>query len=119
MHYTQEVRAYSARERSRSHMACMTRCYPYDNIIVLGEHLGGSCTREFCDQLDTVSAENDVTVDGSLVVDIDISALQLLAALAIQLRNNGRRLCWISPSDSLISTANLSGLAAQLGLESP
>ena len=98
-------------------MACTTRCYPYDNTIVLGEYLGVSDTREFCDQLDTVNAENDVTVDGSRVIEIDTSALQLLVALAIQLRNNGRRLCWISPSSSLLTVAHLSGLAGQLGLE--
>ena len=100
-------------------MACTTRCYPYYNTIVLGEYLGVSDTRDFCEQLDAVNAENDVTVDGSNVLDIDTSALQLLAALAIQLRNNGRRLCWISPSDHLVSTAHLSGLTTQLGLETP
>jgi anti-anti-sigma regulatory factor len=104
---------------AESYMACTTRSYPCDNIIVLGGHLGISDSHEFCDQLNTVSADNDVSVDGSRVVDIDSSALHLLAALAIQLRNNGRRLCWISPSDSLISAATLCGLATQLGLETP
>jgi len=47
--------------------------------------------REFFIQLDTVSAESEVTVDGSNVIDIDTSALQLIVALAIQLRNNGHR----------------------------
>lgn len=98
-------------------MACTTRCYPYDNTIVLGEYLGVADTRAFSVQLDAVNADNDVTVDASKVIDIDTSALQLLAALAVQLRNNGRRLCWISPSDSLMTTAHLSGLTAQLGLE--
>lgn len=98
-------------------MGCTTQCYPYENVIVLGECLGDSDTREFCNQLDTVDARNDVTVDGSHVIDIDTSALQLLAALAIQLRNNGHRLLWMAPSDNLITTARLSGLAAQLGLE--
>jgi len=101
------------------HMGCTTRCYPYDNTIVLGEHLGVSDTREFCVQLDTVSAESDVTVDGSNVIDIDTSALQLIVALAIQLRNNGHRLYWVSPSKDLLTTAHLSGLTAQLGLEAP
>lgn len=98
-------------------MECTTQCYPYENVIVLGESMGNCDTREFCNQLDAVDAGNDVTVDGSRVADIDISALQLLAALAIQLRNNGHRLLWMSPSESLITTARLSGLAAQLGLD--
>jgi len=98
-------------------MACTTRCYPYYNTIVLGECLGVSDTRELCVQLDSVSTESDVTVDGSNVIDIDTSALQLLVALAVQVRNNGRKILWVSPSVSLLTTAQLSGLAAQLGLE--
>ncbi|MEZ5542606.1 MAG: STAS domain-containing protein [Pseudomonadota bacterium] len=100
-------------------MGCTTRCYLHDNTIVLGEHLGGIDTHEFCDQLDTVNPDFDVIVDGSRVQDIDTSALQLLAALAIHLRNNGHRLCWISPSSSLLATALLSGLSDQLGLDVP
>ena len=100
-------------------MASTTCSYPCDNIILLGEHLGVSDTREFCVQLNAVSADSDVTVDGSKVIDIDTSALQLLVALAIQLRNNGHRLQWVSPSSSLVSTAHLSGLTSQLGLETP
>ena len=98
-------------------MACTTRCYPYYNTIVLGEYTGVPDTRDFCVQLDAVNTDNDVTVDGSKVIDIDTSALQLLVALSIQLRNNGHRLCWISPSERLVATANLSGLTTQLGLE--
>lgn len=98
-------------------MACTTRCYPHYNTIVLGEYLGTPDTRNFCVQLDAVNTESDVTVDGSKVIDIDTSALQLLAALAIQLRNNGHRLCWITPSERLVATAKLSGLTTQLGLE--
>lgn len=100
-------------------MSGKTHCYPGGNIIVLGRYLGKAYTCELCDHLDAINSECDVTVDGSKVCDIDASALQILAALAIQLRNNGRRLRWISPSDSLLTTASLSGLSGQLGLETP
>lgn len=98
-------------------MGCTTQCFLHENVIVLGECLEDTDTREFCNQLDAVDAGHDVTVDGSRVLNIDTSALQLLAALAVQLRNNGHRLLWTAPSENLLTTARLSGLASQLGLE--
>jgi ABC-type transporter Mla MlaB component len=117
MQYSQGSQDIIGQGMDATAMACTTRCYPYDNTIVLGEYLGVSDTRDLCAHLETVNAESDVTVDGSKVIDIDTSALQLLAALAIQLRNNGRRLHWTSPSNNLLTMANLSGLTAQLGLD--
>jgi len=100
-------------------MTCTTRCYPHDNTIVPGKHLDISVAHEFCDQLDTVDAEYDVIVEGSHVIDLDASIHRLLVALAIQVRDNERRIHWVSPSKSLLITEHRSGLAAQPGLETP
>ncbi|MGB5541091.1 MAG: STAS domain-containing protein [Gammaproteobacteria bacterium] len=88
-----------------------------NNNIVLDKILDFEVASEFCALLNAIDVESDVTLDGSQVTSIDTSALQLLTALAIQVRNNGCRIIWVSPSELLLNTARLTGLTAQLGLE--
>ena len=88
-----------------------------NNNIVLDKILDFEVASEFCALLNAIDVESDVTLDGSQVTSIDTSALQLLTALAIQVRNNGCRIIWVSPSELLLNTAKLTGLTAQLGLE--
>jgi hypothetical protein len=100
-----------------SHTGCAIRCCHCDNIIVPGEYFGISDSHDSWEQLNTVTTNNDVTIDGYGVVDVDTSALRLTVVPAIQLLNNDLRLCRKSPSDGPPSTTTLSGLATQPGLE--
>ena len=84
----------------------MRYCYPLENIIVPGEHIDESATQELSDRLDAVDTDRDVTADGSGVIDIDDTALQLLAVLAVQTRSNGRMMNRISPSKGLMTGAH-------------
>ncbi|MEZ5541422.1 MAG: STAS domain-containing protein [Pseudomonadota bacterium] len=85
--------------------------------IVLDESLCVDEAGKFHARLRAISSGRDVTLDGSRVTLIDTSGLQLLAALSRQVREQGHRLVWVSPSSVLVNTARLTGLSALLGLE--
>lgn len=57
-----------------------------------------------------------VVIDGSSVESIDTSILQLLAALALKLKENGDSLEWSEPSPYLMKAAKDLNLETCLGL---
>jgi len=72
---------------------------------------------ELCTQLLSCAGQDaDITLDAAYVESVDTAALQVLLAFVRQVRGKGHTVNWQSPSDALLKTASLTGLAIDMGL---
>lgn len=83
--------------------------------------LGSKCTIIKAEELhaqmeNLIQGGSDVEVDASKVEKIDTSALQLLLSFHNILRQDGRNLSWLNPSEQTLESAKLLGLDTQLGI---
>jgi anti-anti-sigma factor len=66
--------------------------------------------------LSCAGQDADIVLDAANVESVDTAALQVLLAFVRQVRGNGHTVNWQSPSDVLLITATLTGLAVDMGL---
>ena len=63
-----------------------------------------------------ISRNGEVCIDGSRVESVDTAALQVLLAFVRTLQGHGANISWTSVSATLLNTAQLLGVAEQIGL---
>lgn len=63
-----------------------------------------------------LESSGDVEINGSQVERADTASLQLLASLQMSLQQVDKKIIWVEPSDTLVSTAKLLDLNGLLGL---
>jgi hypothetical protein len=90
-------RVLRAGEWMTPQMTCTPRRYPDNNTVVLDEYPEAGNTCELRVQPDTVTMGRDITADSPAAAGLDVSALQLVTAPAIQLRSNGRWIYRVPP----------------------
>lgn len=63
-----------------------------------------------------INRKGEVSMDGSRVESVDTAALQVLLAFVRTLQGHGATVSWTGVSAALLNTAQLLGVAGQIGL---
>ena len=102
--------------RTNSGNAPETSC---SEPVVLDEDIELADAGALHEQLKKVAQTKcSVVLDGSQVKVVDTAILQLLVTLNREAQQNGSRVSWQQPSDTLCKAAALLGLESHLGLAS-
>jgi len=86
-------------------------------VVELGRVEGIDTAEELLLRLRTAADDHgDVSIDGSQVISLDSTTLQMLVAFRRDLIREGARVEWLGASAKLKKTAGLLGLADDLNL---
>lgn len=86
-------------------------------VLKLGRVDGIDTAEELLAKLRAIADESEaVKIDGSAVISVDSTTLQMLTVLNRELTQEGSTMSWVDASAKLKKSAGMLGLAPELGL---
>ncbi|MEE4202074.1 MAG: STAS domain-containing protein [Halieaceae bacterium] len=86
-------------------------------VLKLGRVEGIDTAEELLAKLRAIADESEAAkIDGSAVISVDSTTLQMLVVLHRELTQEGSNMSWVDASAKLKKSATMLGLAQELGL---